>query len=684
MPYTPPARNSSGANSPGASISPLGIGRAAGSGFLSEQTQFRYDRLAIHRTYSPPPPLHFNKTPRTQSQQQQNYRKSASGRPRRGTGVFGRQVTQVNGVPSPVDSEEDDDDASGASDESVTTIPMPRSLTNLDELKQAIRGLSPVDKTTGSPPSSPKNVPLSLPPHPHKRPSLPMLDLTRAQSYNAGHSSGSTLDEDGGDEADEWAPVTMEPPRMIRKKSGELVKSSLKLPHFRRRPVSMPTTPNYGKSVRFDHELEHVRHFLQAEQPTAVSTSTSPTEEPTPSSWFGGVDDENCYQLDRTNFRAFPDPADFDKTDMLTPLVKLETLYLSNNGKNVIGHVFVRNLAFQKLISARFTFDGWQTVSEISATYVARPPGVMKSDVFAFSIKLVDYPRLEQKQLQFCVRFRVGEEEFWDNNSGKNYVVEFKRRPVFLARRATHPADNSPPRIVAQNPADVMDSDLNRTSFASFLASQIESPKSTLLQDLGEGESSKSSNSFNYRGSVSERPKPHRLPVRQDSLDPEFPKKRAIPTSSSAFLNRYDFGASLNAAIAAANGALGSKSGIEPRTTDVISNHNPYFELTPSSPDESHLGAHSRGGLAISKPQPDFSGVSQDSGSPSPLLQPSLHHHRSSSYPAGSKNLSDEETPVLTSLKSTRWFDTNDIRPLDHPALDSPSYVNFINNYCFV
>lgn len=87
---------------------------------------------------------------------------------------------------------------------------------------------------------------------------------------------------------------------LIRKKSGELVKSSLKVsmtPTYDSNPLSassnastefsspyagsksLPTTPSCPKYVHFDTRLERVRLFLSEQKPAAVSRSGSPSDE---------------------------------------------------------------------------------------------------------------------------------------------------------------------------------------------------------------------------------------------------------------------------------------------------------------------------------------------------------------------------------------------------------------------
>ncbi|KAF8305539.1 hypothetical protein DL93DRAFT_2031711, partial [Clavulina sp. PMI_390] len=96
--------------------------------------------------------------------------------------------------------------------------------------------------------------------------------------------------------------------------------------------------------------------------------------------------------------------------------------------RTVRGTVLVRNLAFAKTVVARFTMDGWQTTSEVSARHVA-PLLSGTYDRFEFGIRLVDYlgGKIWEKKLEVAVRYvvdgRTDLGEMWDNNEGKNYVV---------------------------------------------------------------------------------------------------------------------------------------------------------------------------------------------------------------------------------------------------------------------
>ena len=217
---------------------------------------------------------------------------------------------------------------------------------------------------------------------------------------------------------------------MVRKKSGELVRPALRPPSARRRPSSMPGTPTYAKAVHFDAQLEHIRHFLQLDKPQAVSAGSSPVED---------LDGESEYP-----FHNPPsEPASFEwglrlsnfphkLSPQMNQRVRLERLFLSTDKHSLVGLVVVANLAFEKHVAARFTFDGWRTTSEVIAEYShdARRKQLHDGyDRFMFNIRLDEQTNLDKKTLFVCIRYNVNGQEYWDNNGARDYQVNFTKIP---------------------------------------------------------------------------------------------------------------------------------------------------------------------------------------------------------------------------------------------------------------
>ncbi|TFL01043.1 putative phosphatase regulatory subunit-domain-containing protein [Pterulicium gracile] len=257
----------------------------------------------------------------------------------------------------------------------------------------------------------------------------------------------------------------------------------LTLPSSRPSPMeftkSEPTTP---KIVSFDDaQLERVKLFHAEQKPLAVSRDGSPTdtegETGTDSDWpefvfgrmrgnFGGA----------TAIGAIPKPSPPPSSTsnggearvsltLLTPLspcpvlspkpVILESLALvhpssspSNSASLTLrGTVLVHNLAFSKSVIARFTFDAWQTTSDVSARYIESLEGgrvdqfeffvrVEGLNPFASGVGLNPFASVGgvglgvgggevKRELELALRFTVGEggegREYWDNNGEGNY-----------------------------------------------------------------------------------------------------------------------------------------------------------------------------------------------------------------------------------------------------------------------
>ncbi|CBQ68041.1 conserved hypothetical protein [Sporisorium reilianum SRZ2] len=262
---------------------------------------------------------------------------------------------------------------------------------------------------------------------------------------------------------------------LVRKKSGEPVKSSLKqysssyivprsaseatFPASAYGTKSVPSTPGAMKTVHFDKQLEHVKIFKVKGRPQAVSREGSPehteteTEEERDYPWFasrrGGGPGRNASGHKSPTNPTTPPAAEADEQLVLRlpnfpssaklsldKDIFLERIYLSDDLRSVRGTVQVKNLSFEKWVAVRFTLDHWATVNEVSAEYSESiKEGI--ADRFVFSIKLnevLNWPRgaglNETKTIFLCLRYTTGGREIWDNNDGANYQLDFRKRPA--------------------------------------------------------------------------------------------------------------------------------------------------------------------------------------------------------------------------------------------------------------
>ena len=401
-----------------------------------------------------------------------------------------------------------------------------------------------------------------------------LMFLERHESAVETPLNGS--EEEASDDDSESRSRRTKPP-MLRKKSGELVRPALRPASAKRRPSSMPGTPTFSKAVHFDSHLEHVRHFLQVDRPLAVSANSSPVE---------AYDSDNEFPFDDGSAPARAPPFEWEivvsNFPADTPLrlaqpVRVERVFLSADNKTLIGSVAVANLAFNKWVVARFTLDYWKTTSEVVAEFnndVRAPKHTDGHDRFNFNIKLADLANLEAKTMFFCVKYCVNGQEYWDNNNSTNYQIDFRKKAKpqngkkGIQGAASRPA-NSLPRSNKKPP--VVGKQKHVAAFDDFdgFDEKYKFDDSGKLVDDYLGESTTPIRLKGVKSAVT---------LSSDGL------RRSPHPNGQAFGNRYDFGASLSAAINAANTTLGDRSGItmkpSPKKGFAFAKH----DAEPSSP----------------------------------------------------------------------------------------------------
>ena len=451
------------------------------------------------------------------------------------------------------------------------------------------------------------------------------------RSRSASASEVEELDDDDNDD-DEM----VRKPQMLRKKSGELVRPALRAPSAMRRPSSMPGTPTYSKAVHFDSHLEHVRHFLQVDRPLAVSAGSSPVEnyEGEMEFPFGG----------REEFQPLTPPFEWEirlsnfpreTIERKAMPLRVDKVFLSADNKNLIGSVAVANLAFHKLVVVRFTLDYWKTTSEVVAEYnndVRRKEINDGQDRFNFNIKLEDQANLESKTMFFCVRYNVNGQEFWDNNNNMNYQVDFtKKAKPQNGKQGMQGAGARPPNALPRSrPSPPTSSGRPRSMPAS-------------LDDFG---SLYDFGTFPQPAAkvVGDQPLRFRNVTPAGNIVPDAPSRRTN-AAGQAFGNRYDFGASLSAAIQAAGTTLGDRSGFQPKddtkpapvkqTSFAPKAQTSSATMAPSTTQNDRIPSRTKSvaGNDASKPSPEEIPVKPAAlTSEKPSLQSSSYHELLDKY----------------------------------------------------
>nr|XP_015913503.1 glycogen-binding subunit 76A isoform X2 [Parasteatoda tepidariorum] len=191
-----------------------------------------------------------------------------------------------------------------------------------------------------------------------------------------------------------------------------------------------PGTPSRKKIVRFADvlglDLEAIRHFVKDDDAPIVPQSAfadlkvpSSTSAPLFMPWSTsspGLSQAGCKFVSQFE-QPGSDPHFLDK-------VRQQKVCLENavlNDLRVTGVIRVLNLGFEKLVVVRYTTTEWAAFTDLTADYVPSSCDGF-SDKFSFNLHL---PHLSPGQrLVFAMKYVANGQEFWDNNSGENYVLK--------------------------------------------------------------------------------------------------------------------------------------------------------------------------------------------------------------------------------------------------------------------
>jgi hypothetical protein len=221
---------------------------------------------------------------------------------------------------------------------------------------------------------------------------------------------------------------------LVRKKSGEIVKPAIRDPSRRR---SSDPTGN-SKPVQFHQRIEMVRYFSSDD--CAIAVAHDPQWSPSAQTI---VDEPDLVDEHPNSPLQWEIDAVSSQLESLErhwyPTVRLDKLFMSDDGKNLIGIIAVANVAYEKFVSARYTFDNWKTMEESIATYTGRKSQTHLADGydrFQFFINLENgsnRSNTSSRSLLLCARYIVKGKEYWDNNHEDNFYVQLKRKSIPVA-----------------------------------------------------------------------------------------------------------------------------------------------------------------------------------------------------------------------------------------------------------
>ena len=115
--------------------------------------------------------------------------------------------------------------------------------------------------------------------------------------------------------------------------------------------------------------------------------------------------------------------------------VSLESAYMCDL-TTIKGIVRVVNLDFHKSVFVRYTLNEWSTTSDVHAAYMSGSCDGF-SDKFVFNIDISSLKGQVGRKVQFCICFTCNQNQYWDNNMGKNYTFQCFGAPTSAQTSAT-------------------------------------------------------------------------------------------------------------------------------------------------------------------------------------------------------------------------------------------------------
>lgn len=83
----------------------------------------------------------------------------------------------------------------------------------------------------------------------------------------------------------------------------------------------------------------------------------------------------------------------------------------------------VKNIGNPKKVTARYTMDNWASYKDVPLSYDSTPSG----QNFEYWSVTLNLDENKMDSFQFCIKYEVNGNTYWDNNFGRNYNRSFYR-----------------------------------------------------------------------------------------------------------------------------------------------------------------------------------------------------------------------------------------------------------------
>ncbi|KAI9488601.1 putative phosphatase regulatory subunit-domain-containing protein [Zychaea mexicana] len=252
---------------------------------------------------------------------------------------------------------------------------------------------------------------------------------------------------------------------------------------------SLKNKGNKKKSVRFSENNDQVRLFYQWQAPQQQQQQNDGREREeadvpyyhhqlTPTKSTATVSTTSDQKQQQYQLELVKNEKTQGATTMATkknhlPL-ELKSIHVAQEvqapvGIIVVGNCHVVNLAFEKHVTVRYTFDNWTTFTDIDAMYrESLADSAMDRFAFEFPWDTTATTKNHEQSLQFALRYFVNGMEFWDNNDGDNYCARLHVLPTATTKTSDNDNDNSDHRKSENDVTQQDDGEKSAAPWSSF------------------------------------------------------------------------------------------------------------------------------------------------------------------------------------------------------------------------
>ena len=177
-------------------------------------------------------------------------------------------------------------------------------------------------------------------------------------------------------------------------------------------------TTKIKKKLSFAKSIEAISYFVHTEAPLKISREKV---------FLQDINDMTIRSV--SSMLRIPEHWSINYTlkSNLSPnfSVILDQIYLE---KSIFrAAVLVRNFQYHKVVTLRFTTNGWKSFIDVPAKFehVVNPNSshFLGIDRFCASIDFTAV-KGQKVDLEFALSYSVGSQTYWDNNGGTNYLVQ--------------------------------------------------------------------------------------------------------------------------------------------------------------------------------------------------------------------------------------------------------------------